>query len=56
MHTVEILEAARRPARNTAEKILKTNGHDPGPKRRVGTWDEFLKVHAATLWRRDFFS
>ena len=23
---------------------------DPGPKRGEGTWDEFVKRHAATLW------
>ena len=26
----------------------------PGPQRGVGTWDEFLKLHAATLWQCDF--
>ncbi|MEQ8789446.1 MAG: integrase core domain-containing protein [Pirellulaceae bacterium] len=46
----------RRPARNTVKNILKANGYDPGPKRGVGTWDEFLKIHAATLWQCDFFS
>jgi hypothetical protein len=29
---------------------------EPGPKRGEGTWDEFLKRHAATLWACDFFS
>lgn len=44
------------PSRNTVKNILKENGLDPGPKRGVGTWDEFLKIHAATLWQFDFFS
>jgi len=43
-------------SRNTVKNILKENGFDPGPKRGVGTWDEFLKLHAATLWQCDFFT
>jgi putative transposase len=43
-------------SRNTVKSILKQYGLDPGPKRGVGTWDEFLKLHAATLWQCDFFS
>lgn len=43
-------------SRNTVKNILKENGLDPGPKRGAGTWDEFLKIHAATLWQCDFFS
>jgi putative transposase len=35
---------------------LQANGLDPGPQRGPGTWDEFLKIHAATLWQCDFFS
>jgi putative transposase len=42
--------------RNTVKNILKANGLDPGPQRGVGTWDEFLKLHAATLWQCDFLS
>ena len=44
------------PSRNTVKNILKGAGLDPGPKRGVGTWNEFLKIHAATLWQCDFFS
>lgn len=44
------------PSRNTVKKILKAAGLDPGPKRGEGTWDEFLKQHAASLWQCDFFS
>jgi len=43
-------------SRNTVQNILKRHGLDPGPKRGVGTWDEFLKLHAATLWQCDFLS
>ena len=43
-------------SRNTVKNILKANGLDPGPNRGVGTWDEFLKLHAATLWQCDFLS
>jgi putative transposase len=43
-------------SRNTVKRILRVNGLDPGPKRGLGTWDEFLKIHAATLWQCDFMS
>ena len=43
-------------SRNTVRNILREHGLDPGPRRGVGTWDEFLKIHAATLWQCDFFS
>lgn len=43
-------------SRNTVKNILKANGLDPGPKRGAGTWDEFLKIHAATLWQCDFYA
>jgi putative transposase len=43
-------------ARNTVKRILKDAGLDPGPQRGEGTWDEFLKQHAASLWQCDFFS
>src|SRR4051812_771350 len=43
-------------SRNTVKRILRVNGFDPGPKRGVGTWDEFLTIHAATLWQCDFMS
>ena len=46
----------RSVSRNTVKNILKANGLDPGPQRGPGTWDEFLKIHAATLWQCDFFS
>ena len=43
-------------SKNTVKRILKDAGYDPGPKRGEGTWDEFLKQHAASLWQCDFFS
>src|SRR5581483_8936074 len=47
---------ARKICRSTVVNILKEAGLDPGPKRGEGTWDEFLKRHAETLWACDFFS
>jgi len=43
-------------SRNTVKNILKQHGFDTGPRRGAGTWDEFLKIHAATLWQCGFFS
>lgn len=36
--------------------ILRAVGLDPGPKRGVGTWTDFLARHAATLWASDFLT
>ena len=41
-------------SRQTVKNILKENGLEPGPDRGKGTWDEFLKIHAATIWQCDF--
>lgn len=43
-------------SRQTVKNILIEHGIDPGPKRGQGTWCEFLKIHADTLWQVDFFS
>ncbi len=43
-------------SRQTVVDILQQAGHDPGPKRGPGTWDELIKMHAETLWQCDFFS
>jgi putative transposase len=43
-------------SRQTVVNILKANGLEPGPRRGPGTWDEFVKIHAQTLWQCDFFS
>ncbi|TWT35209.1 Integrase core domain protein [Posidoniimonas corsicana] len=42
--------------RTTVRTILKEEGVSPSPKRGRGTWDEFIKIHAETLWQVDFFS
>jgi len=42
--------------RSLEKAILKRNGYDTGPKRGPGTWDEFIKRHAKTLWQCNFFS
>lgn len=44
------------PSRNTIKNILKENRLEPGPIRGEGTWDDFLKRHAATLWQCDFYA
>lgn len=38
------------------KNILVEHGIDPGPTRGRGSWSEFLKIHAETLWQVDFFS
>lgn len=42
--------------RTTVRTILKEEGVQPSPKRGKGSWDEFVKIHADTLWQVDFFS
>ncbi len=39
---------------STVVNILRQANLDPGPKRGEGTWSEFLRRHAATLWASDF--
>jgi putative transposase len=34
---------------------MRDHNFEPGPKRGENTWDEFLKIHAQTLWQCDFF-
>jgi putative transposase len=43
-------------SRQTVKVILKENNIDPGPNRGTGSWEEFLKIHADTLWQCDFVS
>jgi putative transposase len=45
-----------RASRTTIINILKEKGFDRGPDRNEGTWFEFLKREAATLYACDFFS
>ncbi|MCA9565218.1 MAG: transposase [Myxococcales bacterium] len=42
--------------RTNVHKILKEEGVSPSPNRRKGNWDEFVRLHAQTLWQCDFFS
>lgn len=46
-------DGRRQDARHDA---LKENGIDPGPRRGKGSWAEFIRLHAATLWQCDFFT
>jgi putative transposase len=46
----------RRVSRSTVINVLKQHGLDPGPQRGERSWDEFLRIHAKTLWARDFLS
>ncbi|WP_278465693.1 integrase core domain-containing protein [Gimesia maris] len=45
-----------RICRQTVKNIVKEAGIEPSPKRSTGTWDQFLKTHAETLWACDFFT
>jgi putative transposase len=42
--------------RSTIKSILLRNGFELGPKHGEGAWDEFLKIHAKTLWACDYLS
>lgn len=42
--------------RQSVKNILIEHGLDPGPRRGKGTWSDFLRIHAETLWQVDFFS
>lgn len=46
----------RSVSKTTVANILREAGLDPGPKRGEGTWSDFVKRHAATLWACDFLS
>jgi serine/threonine protein kinase len=51
-----VLLTAQKVSHQFVVNVMRENGFDPGPKRGEKTWDEFLKMHAATLWQCDFFS
>ena len=42
-------------SRQTVANIMREHGLEPGPKRGEKTWDEFVRMHGATLWQCDFF-
>ena len=46
----------RTVSKSTVRNILKEHGYDPDPRRGEGTWSEFLKIHAKTLWACDFLT
>jgi hypothetical protein len=54
----------RRPQADQPEDLAPVRGQyhageaglDPGPKRGEKTWDEFIKIHGATLWQCDFLT
>jgi len=52
----ELRKLGYRLSRQTVKNILIEHGIDPGPKRGKGTWDEFIKIHASTMWATDFLS
>jgi putative transposase len=52
----ELKKLGIRISRTTVIAILKEQGFEPGPKRGAGTWSDFVRRHAATLWACDFFS
>jgi len=43
-------------SRQTVKNIMKEHNFDLGPARGKGSWDEFLRIHAHTLWQCDFVS
>jgi hypothetical protein len=46
---------SQKVSRQTVANIMREAGLDPGPKRGEKKWDEFLRIHAQTLWQADFF-
>jgi putative transposase len=52
----ELRKLGYRLSRQTVKNILIEHGIDPGPKRGKGTWDEFINIHASTMWACDFLS
>src|SRR5262249_10209749 len=46
----------RSVSKTTVANILREAGLDPGPKRGEGSWSDFVRRHAATLWACDFLT
>jgi putative transposase len=51
----ELRKLGIRTSRSNVINILRGQGHDPRTDPAKGTWAEFLRAHAATLWQCDFF-
>jgi putative transposase len=47
---------SRKVSRQFVVNVMREHGFEPGPKRGEKTWDEFLMMHAKTLWQCDFIS
>jgi len=43
-------------SKSTVRNILKAAGLEPGPDRGEGSWDQFVRMHAESLWACDFLS
>jgi putative transposase len=52
----ELKKLGLKISKGTVRNILLENNFDLGPKRGEGSWDEFIKMYAKTLWASDFFS
>ena len=52
----ELRKLGCRLSRQTVKNILIEHGIDPEPHCGKGTWNEFLKIHAAAMWGCDFLS
>jgi putative transposase len=52
----ELKKLGIKTSRSNVVNILKENRIDPKLDPTKGTWGEFLKAHAQTLWQCDFFS
>jgi putative transposase len=52
----ELKKLGLKISKGTVRNVLLENGFDLGPKRGEGSWDEFIRMHAMTLWACDFFS
>jgi putative transposase len=46
----ELRKLGYKLSRQTVKNILVEHGIDAGPVRGKGTWDEFIKIHASTMW------
>jgi len=43
-------------SKSTVRNILKAASLEPGPDRGEGSWDQFVRMHAESLWACDFLS